>query len=107
VNQLFMLAQKSAIRLVRFRLMRNNRHDGSKLSRSHLPDMQIRHDRITVSLNRATNQKIPQLGKDHFRKVRPVAPWSNPVLAPLIEERRVLLTTIILPGLVNCLNTRG
>ena len=47
-------------------------------------------------------QKIPQLGKDHFRKVRPVAPWSNPVLAPLIEERRVLLTTIILRGSVKC-----
>ena len=63
VNQFFVLAQQFAICVGSFRLVRDDRDDGCKFPRAHLPDMEIGHDRVTVSLDRATNF-LRQIGRD-------------------------------------------
>ena len=55
VDQLVMLAQKSAIGLTQLRFMSYDRNDRGEFSAADLPDMEIGHDRIAVALDRAAN----------------------------------------------------
>ena len=55
MDQLFMLTQKAAIGVARFRLVRDDGNDRGEFAAADLPDVEIGHDRIVIAFDRATN----------------------------------------------------
>ena len=55
VNKFVVLAEQLAIGVRAFWLMRHDGDHRRKFSNSHLPDMQVGHERIAIALQRAAN----------------------------------------------------
>ena len=55
MNQLFVFSKQLAVFIGTFGLMRNDRDDGSELSCSNLPDVQISYERIAITFHGAAD----------------------------------------------------
>ena len=55
MNQLFVLSEQVAVFIGAFGLMRHDRDDGSELSGSNLPDVQISYERIAIAFHGTTD----------------------------------------------------